>query len=67
MNAVRGLLKGKKTYAVSLLILVQTLLPSAMALAQGGDVLDAIRLIDWRTVLEALGLSTLRAAISTRG
>lgn len=64
MEAVRGFLRGKKTYTVSALLLVQTLLPSFMAVAQGGDLLDAIRLVDWRTVLEALGLSTLRAGMT---
>lgn len=64
MNAVREFLRGRKTYAVSALLLVQTLLPSLMAVAQGADLLDAIRLIDWRTVLEAVGLSTLRAGIA---
>lgn len=64
MEKTRHFLKGKKTYTLSALLLLQALLPSIMAIAQGGDLLDAIRLIDSRTVIEALGLSTLRAAIS---
>ena len=64
MQKLRNLLAGKKTYAVSAVIVAQAILPAILAVLYGQPLTDAIRLVDWRTVLEGLSLSTLRAAIS---
>ena len=67
MKTLLGLLSGKKTYAVSAVIVAQAVLPALLAILYGQPPVEALKLVDWRTVLEGLGLSTLRAAITKAG
>lgn len=64
MSNILEFFSGRKTYTVSLMLLMKALWPGLSILISGGGIAAAAGAVDWNGVLDALGLSALRAGVA---